>query len=243
MKLKTMTPINIGLNTRSLEEEKREMETEFRSRILKLLKEDEEFRYMVTGLIGLEDIRRGQIELREPIARLEKSHGRLEESHRALEESHRRLEESVANLNDAVARLAEEQRRVSRTLRSITRYIEEVSITLEEEARSMIELRLRQRGIQIKLGALIRPYVELDIYGSNDNPTVIGGIETSLAPRHVRELERKLELVKRNEPELLKGKTIKTIYAMWAHPEAVEECKAREIWLNTPNKELTQPDI
>ena len=226
MKLKTMTPINIGLNTRSLEEEKREMETEFRSRILKLLKEDEEFRYTVAGLIGLEDIRRGQIELREGIARLEESHGRLEESHRALEESHRRLEESVANLNDAVARLAEEQRRVSRTLHSISRYIEEVSITLEEEARSMIELRLRQRGTQIKLGALIRPYVELDIYGSNDNLTVIGGIETRLGPRHVRELKRKLNLVKKNEPELLKGKTIKTIYTMWIRPEAIEECKA-----------------
>jgi len=219
------------------------MEAEFRSRIIKLLKEDEEFRYMVAGLIGLEDIRRGQVELREAIAGLKESHRALQESHKKLEESHRRLEESVANLNDAVARLAEEQRRVSRTLRSITRYIEEVSITLEEEARSMIELRLRQRGIQIKLGALIRPYVELDIYGSDDNLTVIGETKTRLAPRHVRELERKIDLVKRNEPELLKGKTIKTIYAMWAHPEAVEECKAREVWLNTPNKELTQPNI
>jgi len=219
------------------------MEAEFRSRIIKLLKEDEEFRYMVAGLIGLEDIRRGQVELREAIAGLKESHRALQESHKKLEESHRRLEESVANLNDAVARLAEEQRRVSRTLRSITRYIEEVSITLEEEARSMIELRLRQRGIQIKLGALIRPYVELDIYGSDDNLTVIGETKTRLAPRHVRELERKIDMVKRNEPELLKGKTIKTIYAMWAHPEAVEECKAREVWLNTPNKELTQPNI
>jgi len=240
------------------------MEAELRSRIIKLLKEDEEFRYMVAGLIGLEDIRRGQVELREAIVRLEESHRRLEEfhrvleeshkkfeeshwrleeSHRRLEESHRRLEESVANLNDAVARLAEEQTRVSRTLRSVTRYIEEVSITLEEEARSMIELRLRQRGIRIKLGELIRPYVELDLYGSDDNLTVIGETKTRLAPGHVRELERKLDLVKRNEPELLKGKIIKTIYAMWAHPEAVEECKAREIWLNTPNKELTRPDI
>jgi len=229
MKLKIMTPINIGLNPQLLGEEKRGMEAELKSRILKLLKEDEEFRYTVAGLIGLEDIRRGQVELREAIAK--------------LEESHRRLEESVANLNDAVARLAEEQRRVSRTLRSVTRYIEEVSITLEEEARSMIELRLRQRGIQIKLGALIRPYVELDIYGSDGNLTVIGETKTRLASRHVRELERKIDMVKRNEPGLLRGKTIKTIYAMWAHPEAVEECKAREIWLNTPNKELTQLNI
>ena len=60
---------------------------------------------------------------------------------------------------------------------------------------------------------------------------------------NVRELERKLDLVKRDEPELLKDKTTKTTYVMWAHPEAVEECKAREIWLNAPNKQLTQPDI
>ena len=110
----------------------------------------------------------------------------------------------------------------------------------EEEARSMIGLRLRRRGIRIKLGALIRPYVELDIYGSNDSLTVIGETKTRLAPRHLRERERKLDLVKRDEPELLKGKTI---YTMWAQPEAVEERKAREILLNTPNKELTQPDI
>jgi len=82
-------------------------------------------------------------------------------------------------------------------------------MTLEEEARSMIELRLRQRGIQIKLGALIRIYVELDIYGSNDNLTVIGGIGIRLDLRHVRELERKFDLVRRNEPELLKGKSLR----------------------------------
>ena len=215
------------------------MEAEFRSRIIKLLKEDEEFRYMVAGLIGLEDIRRGQVELREAIAGLKESHRALQESHKKLEESHRRLEESVANLNDAVARLAEEQRRVSRTLRSITRYIEEVSITLEEEARSMIELRLKQRGIQIKLDALIRPYIELDIYGSDKNLTVIGETKTRLAPRHVREFERKLDMIEKNEPELLKGRIVKAIYAMWAHPDVIEECKARKIWLNTPNKELT----
>lgn len=215
------------------------MEAELRSRILKLLKEDEEFRYTVAGLIGLEDLRRGQAELREAIMRLEESHRRLEESHRRLEESHRKLEESVANLNDAVARLADEQRRVLRTLRSVTRYIEDVSITLEEEARSMIELRLRQRGIQIELDALIRPYIELDIYGSNENLTVVGEAKTRLAPRHIREFEKKLDIIKRNEPELLKGRIIKAIYAMWAHPEAIEECKARGIWLNTPSKELT----
>ena len=58
----------------------------------------------------------------------------------------------------------------------------------------------------------------MDIYGFNDNHlTIIGETKTRLAPRHLRELERKLDLVKRDEPELLKGKTI---YTMWAHPRS-----------------------
>jgi len=69
--------------------------------------------------------------------------------------------------------------------------------------------------------------------------SILGETKTRLAPKHVKEFERKLDLIRKHEPGLMKGKVIKTIYAMWAHPEAVEECKAREIWLNTPNKELT----
>ena len=53
----------------------------------------------------------------------------------------------------------------------------------------------------------------MDIYGFNDKLTVIGEIESRLAPMNVRELERKFDLVlvKRNEPELLKDKTIYAI--------------------------------
>lgn len=204
-------------------------ERELKSRLLKLLKEDEEFRYAVAGLIGIEDLGRGQAELRRAVIK--------------LEDSVARLQDSVARLNDAVARLAEEQRRMWRALRQVTRYIEEVSITLEEEARSMIELRLRQRGFKVKLDSLIRPYVELDIYGSNGELTILGETKTRLAPRHVRDLERKIDLVKKHEPELMRGRLVKAIYAMWAHPEAVKECETREIWLNTPSKELTQPKI
>jgi len=230
------------------------MSVDLKSRILRLLKEDEEFRYAVAGLIGLEDLRRGQAELREAVAGLAEGQRRLSEAVAGLIEGQKRLNEVVTSLVEGQKRLAmeqlrlvEEQRRLAeeqgrmwRTLRHVTRYIEEVSITLEEEARSMIELRLKQRGIQIKLDALIRPYVELDIYGSDEGLSILGETKTRLAPRHVREFERKLELIGKHEPELMRGKIIKTIYAMWAHPEAIEECRARGIWLNTPNKELTE---
>ncbi len=176
-----------------------------KSNILKLLKEDEEFRYAVAGLIGLEDLRKGQIELRE-----------------------------------AVTKLAEEQRKMKITLRYAVDYIEEVGILLEDEARSMIEYRLRQRGIKMELDALIRPYVELDIYGSDGNLTIVGEAKTRLAPRHVKELEGKIKMIRKREPELIKGRLVKVIYALWVHPDALKRCKESEIWLNTPNEELTQ---
>ncbi|MEM0452850.1 MAG: hypothetical protein QW382_07055 [Nitrososphaerota archaeon] len=202
------------------------MTLDIKKEILRILKEDEEFRYTVAGLIGIEDLRRGQEELRHGLAK--------------LEEAVARLEDTVAKLGEAVARLAEEQKRTSRTLRYIVRYIDEVSITLEEDAGSIIEKRLREKGITVSLGMLVKPYVELDIYGSSDSITVIGETKTRLAPKHVRLLERKIEKIKSQEPELLKGKIVKTIYALWVHPEAYNECKAKNIWLNTPDKELTE---
>ncbi len=218
-----------------------------KSNILKLLKEDEEFRYAVAGLIGLEDLRKGQNELREAVAKLEKAIAKLEESVASLAEEQRKLEKAVASLageqrkmKESVASLAEEQRKMKMTLRYAVDYIEEVSILLEDEARSMIEYRLRQREIEMKLDALIRPYAELDIYGSNGNLTIIGEAKTRLAPRHVRELEDKVKMIRKREPELIKGKLVKVIYALWVHPDALKRCKESGIWLNTPNEELTQ---
>jgi hypothetical protein len=101
-------------------------------------------------------------------------------------------------------------------------------------------MRLRQRGMDVKLEALVKPYVELDIYGSDGSLTFLGETKTRLAPRHIRRLEQKIEVIRVREPELLRGRVVKTVYAMWAHPEAYEECKARNIWLNMPDRELIE---
>ena len=45
-----------------------------------------------------------------------------------------------------------------------------MSITLEEGL-FIIERRLRQRGIVVKLGMLVKSYIEMDIYGSNGSLT------------------------------------------------------------------------
>jgi hypothetical protein len=42
------------------------------------------------------------------------------------------------------------------------------------------------------------------------------------------------------EPGLLRGMVVRIVYAMWVHPEAYEQCKARDIWLNMPDRELIE---
>jgi hypothetical protein len=63
---------------------------------------------------------------------------------------------------------------------SNTSTADSTSITLEEEAYSIVERRLRQRGLDMKLGALVKPYVELDIYGSDGSLTFMGKTKTRL---------------------------------------------------------------
>jgi len=87
---------------------------------------------------------------------------------------------------------------------------------------------------------LIRPYVRLDIYSSDGLLTFRGETKTRLAVRHVNRLEKKIEMLRIREPELLRGRVVMTIYATWVHPEALEKCRARNIWLNMPDRELTE---
>ena len=209
-----------------------QMEADLKSKLLKLLKEDEEFRYAIAGLIGLEDLRHSLVKLSEAMTRLEQTVEKL-----AKEQA--KIWEEIKRLSMEHREFSEEQRRMSRTLRNVVSYIEEVSILLEDEARSMVEYRLNQYGVKVSLSFLIRPYAEFDIYGSNGDLTVIGEAKTRLVPRHVKEFMRKLDLLKSREPELIKGKVVKVIYALWIHPKALEECRMRGIWLNTPDKELT----
>ena len=74
-----------------------------------LLKEDEEFRYSVIGLLGIEDLRSGQIRLENGLAKLEEAQARLQEAIEKLTESHNKLFERHVSLEKAVEKLTERQ--------------------------------------------------------------------------------------------------------------------------------------
>jgi len=80
-----------------------------KQKMLALLKEDKEFRYTVIGLLGIEDLRSGQVRLENGLAKLEETQSRLQEAIEKLTESHNKLIERHVSLEKTVERLIERQ--------------------------------------------------------------------------------------------------------------------------------------
>jgi len=85
------------------------MESELKSKILKLLKEDEEFRYAVAGLIGLEEI----------LKRLDRHEAELVK----LREDIKELRENMNKLREDMNRLRED---MNRGFELVNRHISEI---------------------------------------------------------------------------------------------------------------------
>jgi len=112
---------------------------DFKHRMLKLLKEDEEFRYAVVGLLGIEDIRSGQARLEQAHVRLEEAVAKLEHAVAKLTERQDRLEEAFTNLAErqsrleqAVGRLAEAQARTEIAIQELSRQVSFLTVRFNE---------------------------------------------------------------------------------------------------------------
>ncbi|MEM2444947.1 MAG: hypothetical protein QXK56_06885, partial [Sulfolobales archaeon] len=75
--------------------------------LLKMLKEDEEFRYAIIGLLGIENVKSSLDKLVQSVTRLSQSQEKLTREVDRLAELHAKLEERVDKLAEKVDRLAE----------------------------------------------------------------------------------------------------------------------------------------
>ena len=219
--------------------------------ILRLLKEDEEFRYAVIGLLGLQRLEEAVIELKNVVVRMEERLAKVEERQTKVEE---RLEEHDRKFNEIIAELRE-LRRISnrhdkmlnkhdKILKEIKAYMDRTSLTLEEEAREVIAYRLREKGITItNISSLILKGIEIDIYATDTNLCLIGEAKTRVGVNVVEKVDKDIEKLCRKYPNYLKDKVIKVIYGMQVLPDAVDEARKRRIWLVTANKEVTELNI
>lgn len=136
---------------------------EVKKEVLRLLKEDEEFRYAVAGLIGFEDLRLGQARLEESMARFAEAQARLGERQARLEERQSRLEEAMARLAEAQARLEERQSRLEEgqaRLEMRQARLEEGQLRLEERQtrleEAMAKLAEAQARTEMALQGLMK---------------------------------------------------------------------------------------
>ena len=146
---------------------------ELKSKILRLLKEDEEFRYAIAGLIGLEEILKRLDKHDEKfniiLKRLDEHSHRFEEHDRKfneilkrLDEHSRRFEEYDKKFAEIMSRLSEHDRKFNEIMSRLSehdRKFNEVMTRLSEHDRKFNEIVAEIRDIRRELRE-IRAYME-----------------------------------------------------------------------------------
>ncbi|MEL9941044.1 MAG: hypothetical protein QXH86_08510 [Ignisphaera sp.] len=221
-----------------------------KNELLRLLREDEEFRYAVAGLLGLGEVLSELKKLREDFLafvreqekRWEENNRRWEENNRRWEEVYKKLEEHDRKFIEIVKEIKAIHKRldnVEARLDRIESYIERTSLTLEEEAREVIQYRLKSIGIDVELKQLILPDLEINIYGTTNDICIVGEVSTRAGIRVVENLKEKIATLAKKYPQLVKPKMIKVLYTMWITEDALRYAEEEGIWVVKPSKELT----
>lgn len=219
------------------------MATELKTQLLKLLREDEEFRYAVAGLIGLEDLRSSVKSLTDAIDRLAERVDKLAEAQKLTEDRLNKLTERVDKLTERVDRLAEAQLRteehvkqlavtVSNLAREVGRLSDVIGFGLEDVAKVVvpgwlyrherIEVELERRFVYVDGES-----IEVNLYGdgrrNGEAVIVVGECKSRICEREVREFAEKLEKL----AKVFQGRRVYTfMFGFLIHPSA--EWKARE---------------
>jgi len=209
------------------------MSRKLKSEFMKLLREDEEFRYAVAGLIGLEEILKRLDKHEEELIKLREETNKLRIETNKLRIETNKLRE---DFNKAFKQINLRLNRVERTLEKLT-------LDIEEEARAIIEHRLKELGIKIKIKQLILPEVEINIYGATKDICIIGETSVKASPKIINQLNKKITILKKKYPNKLKPKIIKVIYTSLALPNLKEKAEKENIWILKATENITTPKI
>ena len=218
-----------------------------KKRFLRALKEDEEFRYEVLGLLGIEELIRAVTELTREVTGLRQDISELRMDFNALRSDvgyiktkadslERRQEELIRDVGEVRKDMGEVKERLDK----LDRTVENLSLGLEAEANSLVSNYLRQHGINIETGPVhLDSTYEFDIYGTNGQVTVVGEAKIRVSSVIIdRVVERVREAIKAF-PDKFPGRVIIVVYCMRALPDAVEKAKELGVWLIEVGNERT----
>ncbi|MEM4574378.1 MAG: hypothetical protein QXF45_07565 [Candidatus Caldarchaeum sp.] len=237
------------------------MTMDLKREMLRLLDEDEEFRYAVAGRIGileilkrLDRLEEGQNRLWEEVRSLREDQNKLwegqnrlweevrslREGQEKLWEGQNKLWEEVRNLREGQNKLWEEVKDMRVTLNRVAVTLDRLTISVEEEASSFIRHRLKtDMGVDLKLERIFIDSREIDIYGCSEEVCVVGEATVRLGAGLVDELMNKVDLLKTTRPDLLRPKLVKVIYADYATPEALDRAREKGVWVLKWSGDLT----
>jgi len=113
--------------------------SDLKRQFLRLLEEDEEFRYAVAGRLGILEV----LKRLDAIAEEQKSINRnIENINQKIEKTW----EEIAKIWAQIEKIWKEIRDMKKTLNKVERTLERITISLEEEAQDAVAWLLSQRG-------------------------------------------------------------------------------------------------
>jgi len=226
---------------------------------LELLEKDLEFRYAVAGYLGLSELlkrldllaeeqvklRKEQVKIWEEIANIRKEQIKLSEEQIRLREEQTKLRGEQVKLSEELARLREDFNKMfnafDKRMTRIERTLEKLTLDIEDEAREVIEGRLGNMGLDIKLERLELPGLELNLYGVSEDVCVIGEATVRLGLKEVEKLIRAIDRLNKEKPDLLRPKKILVLYTSLATEIALKKAEEEGIWVLKATKDLTKP--
>ncbi|MDJ0269254.1 MAG: hypothetical protein NXY59_01650 [Aigarchaeota archaeon] len=254
-----------------------------RGEFLKLLKEDEEFRYTVLGYLGIADVLKRLDSIAEEQKELRKEQGRIWKEIEKTWEEIRKFREEQTKIWKEIERLREEQAKVWEEMRSlrgeqikileemrslrgeqikileemrllrldfsrmdvrlgrVERTLEKLTLDIEDEGRSVVRHRLREMGVNVELGRLQLPDLEVDIYGVSDDLCVVGETSVRAGVGVLDELYSKLHILEERYPAYLRPRRLLLVYCSLAMPELVERARRESVWVVRATEDITQP--
>ena len=139
-----------------------------KKRFLKLLEEDVEFRYMVAGYLGISEVLKRLDSLSNEQVKLREEQIKLREEQIRLRKEQVKLRRDFNEMLRLVKAMDLRLGRVERTLEKLT-------VDVEDEARSVLKHRLRgEYGLDVEVGSLSLPDLELNIYGVSGDLCIVG---------------------------------------------------------------------
>jgi len=173
--------------------------SELKAKIFALLREDEEFRYAVAGMLGLDEILRRLDRHEAELIKIREDFNRLREDFNKIREDFNRMLEVIKHLQEGQARL---EKRITSLESAMISGFGEISkfagLTFEEFVRKFLTASLRKTGEIPEDAELTKGF----IYGEEINlfledPLIVGEVTGyAESPDEMTKLLRKLELAK-----------------------------------------------